>query len=639
MKPIEYIYLKNPKSINWQKLMPVGGIGLSVLLIGIFLLSFINTLGNNSEKNIEIEDGFIEKERSIWWDSEYKFYRRLSIQNFEDFETLDQNVWVEFQIAHDEMVKSKKSLEDGSDLIVIYKNEEDVFREVNAVVTNTNSENTTVSFQLQQAIESYQKDFEYFLYYGSKFPVERSVIDYVPEIASSNYKIHTSTEVMAPLFIQTNRKWILKNTKEFAEYSKLEVNVSIHEKDLEKDAKPQVKIGDKIFDLSKSTEGSYTYSLDANTLEAGEHKVRAILQNKDKTISSATEITIVSNPLYVAWTMDWEGYDTSDKTIEMIDNFSTKYGVPITHFWNPRINFTGMSTARRDQLLKWLKDRMNNFGDSVGLHLHMHFDLVKVSGVEKILDRPHWGGRANGSDVPTSEYPVEDFVKMVEWSFVQFEKMGLPKPTMYRAGGWYADLEMLEALSKLGFVLDSSGRTKYSLGRDIMPADPTPTDSPEIGEEGFEENQSEYIESELDTPISAPISTDEDLIPWQVEYEVEGHWDLKSTTKPYKVSKFDQNSSKEPTLDIWEFPNNGADSWRFNGEELLTRFRENFGGEYLKEPQVLNYLSHPHAINVDIPKLEKAYDEINKFRIIDDNGPIIHTTLDRCYEDYNEFSN
>jgi hypothetical protein len=628
MKPIEYNYLKLKTGINidWQRVLPVGGIGVGLVLIVIFLLSFVITLGQNNvdENNME-SDGFVETERTEWWNSEYKYYKRLSVQNMEDFDELKGGSWVEYKFDHRELVEDKMSKDDGSDIVIAHKSKDSEFKTLSSFLSDTNTSDTVIGFKVESDIKPFQKDFDYFMYFGSNEIQEKEVHDYVPEITDNEYKIYGSQNVLAPLFIETNRLWILKATDEFEQYSQLKISLSINDSNIKTKEKPEVIINGKAFIPNRLEENEFELILDADDFDPDEYKLIASITNEEKIIKSATERFIVSHPLYVTWTMDWEGYDTSNDTLKQMDEFSKKYNTPITHFWNPRITIA-MGEKRREELLDWLKNRMDNNLDSVGLHIHMHFDLVRASGVEKILDRPHWGGRGNGSDVPTSAYEKEDFVKMVEWSFIQFEKMGLPKPNMYRAGGWYADLKMLEALDELGFILDSSGRSEYSLGRDIF-----------VEEEQNDDVDTEYFESEMDQPISSPIvvgNDEEDELPWQHEYKVDGHWKLSSTTRPYQVSKLDQNSSKEPRLNIWQFPNNGADSWRFSGEDLLNRFKENFSGGIQKESQVLTYLSHPHAINVDIPKLEKPYDYIAQYTIEEDRGPVIHTTLDRCYNDF-----
>jgi hypothetical protein len=82
-------------------------------------------------------------------------------------------------------------------------------------------------------------------------------------------------------------------------------------------------------------------------------------------------------------------------------------------------------------------------------------------------------------------------------------------------------------------------------------------------------------------------------------------------------------------MDMLEFPNNGADSWAYSSDQLISRFTDNYKGGISYSQKVITYLSHPHWFNVDEPKMYDILDYTSKYSIEDDRGPVIYTTIDR----------
>jgi hypothetical protein len=249
--------------------------------------------------------------------------------------------------------------------------------------------------------------------------------------------------------------------------------------------------------------------------------------------------------------------------------------MPITHFFNPFI-YLNLNNERSKYLTDWVLSRQN-VGDSIGLHLHMNNKMVEAAGVTPKTDIS-WGGWAkDGQDIPNSVYGYDDYSKIVKWAQAQFKENDLPKPTMFRAGAWFADEENLLVLEDLGFKLDSSGRT-YKV----------------------------YGENELELP-----------------------WDLENTTQPYRLNRYNQNIVNNPNMDLLEFPNNGGDTWAYSSEQLIKNFDDNYSGGISNSRKVVTYLSHPHWFNVDEPKVINLLDYTQKFGIVNNKGPVVFTTLDR----------
>ncbi len=333
----------------------------------------------------------------------------------------------------------------------------------------------------------------------------------------------------------------------------------------------------------------------------------------------------VSYPLYVAWTFDWEGYDIKQVYLEQIEQLSAKHGnLPLTHFINPRLFLnSAVSTQKKARISHWLKERQESAGDSLGLHLHLSYENLEAAGIKlpekpypelldqyvryvrkfntstptstievqfdksklekkQIYDLPYWGyAHDDGYDIPVTALGESDLNKLLKWSVNKFMELGLGRPIVYRSGGWFADEKVLRALQDNGFVLDSSGRTKYVFGTAKMP----------------------------------------------------GFWDLPATAAPYRPNLYDQNSDFPPTMDLWEFPNNGGDSWWYGASALKQRFNLNWGevGRPIDERKAVVLLSHPDWFHVDYPKMDELLAHINQFSYYQDGGPVIYANLEQLY--------
>jgi len=244
--------------------------------------------------------------------------------------------------------------------------------------------------------------------------------------------------------------------------------------------------------------------------------------------------------------------------------------------FNPRIFIANdIPTARKSRMVEWVLSGQQIRGDEIGLHLHMHFDMITAVGLTPKTE-PHWGGRENGHDVLTSAYGYDEFRKVVEWSLSEFARNGLPKPISYRSGGWFIGSENLRALSDLGFKIDSSGRESIVYGPN----------------------------------------------------KIQNPWTLTSTTRPYQPSTFNQNISIEPTLDIWEFPNNGMDSTNRDYDVLKQKFEDNYKDMILPQSQVVTYLSHPHWFTkFDQGDMERLFEYLEPRKYENDSGAVIFITL------------
>jgi len=327
---------------------------------------------------------------------------------------------------------------------------------------------------------------------------------------------------------------------------------------------------DSVFESDK-----WMINIPIDTLEDNEYKLIVQANTCSETITKSFSFN-VSHPVYVVWSIDWEGFDVKDQYLNEMSRISQTYSVPMTHFFNPYI-YIYLSSSRAKYLTNWVSNREN---ESIGLHLHMYNKLIETSGVV-VNNDPSWGSpTGNGHDTPNSNYGYDDYKKIIQWALNQYEKYGLSKPTMYRAGGWYIDEENILVLKNLGFEIESSGRTYYKHGSNLL----------------------------------------------------EGHWYLKETTQPYQMNSGDQNITNSPNMNIWEYPNNGGDSWAYSSEKLISKFKSNYNGGIASQNTVVTFISHPHWFDKEGPNIEQTLKNISQYNYNDDNGPVIFITLDKVHQ-------
>ncbi|WKZ31111.1 MAG: hypothetical protein QY318_04725 [Candidatus Dojkabacteria bacterium] len=343
---------------------------------------------------------------------------------------------------------------------------------------------------------------------------------------------------------------------------------------------------------------AYQGKINFDTVTPGIQKARIYIVSSCGYAYSETKDVYVSYPVYVAWTLDHEGKNFPYAYLQSIDNIAKKHNnMPITHFYNPR---TFVSSAVNQQFaaqnLAWVKARQQNHGDTIGLHLHMFFDMVRAAGVEP-KTAPAWGWNSNdGYDVLVSGYNHDELTQIITWSKQLFAEKGLPEPKIFRAGGWHATTDTLIILEDNGFVADSSGRSRFTS------SDP---------EQGLGRHN----------------------IPFP--------WILSTTTQPYRPTYYSQNDSSgfgDELMTLWEFPNNGLDSTDSNGTApiLFSYFKENYPnlGQPIDKRTTVNFLSHPDYFNIDAPKIDGLFTQIDPYLYDRDAGPVMYVQLDYLYDVY-----
>lgn len=333
----------------------------------------------------------------------------------------------------------------------------------------------------------------------------------------------------------------------------------------------------------------YETTVDLKSLDPGAYKIEAYLDTPCGTVTSNSYSFNLSYPIYVVWSMDWEGYEVSDAKMDSMDRVSQRHhNIPMTHFFNPRYLIPGViSNEQKQKYLDYILKNRDYEGHSIGIHLHAFPEIMSAAGVTP-HSTPRWGWSSNdGYDVLVSGYSYSDMNKVLDWADQVFRQNGLGSPNMFRAGGWWIEEDGLKALEDNNYLLDSSGRESYTLGTN-----------------GY------Y-----------------------------GPWDLSSTTMPYRPNYNNQNSSygdSSELMKLWEFPNNGADSTAFTAEQLYQNFRDNYSGTPLNQHKVVTYLSHPDYFHIDQPRMDELLSYIDRDLYSLDDGPVIYGTLEDVFNIYIE---
>ncbi|MBN2016507.1 hypothetical protein JW766_06790 [Candidatus Dojkabacteria bacterium] len=567
-------------------------ISITGLVVSIKLLFFGQDGGGTGQPDKQCSPDLPESIETVilndysddhpWWSDEYSYFKQISIENLNKSISLSKECLITLEFNHSLFVDDKRSRADGGDLRLLYF-ENDAYTEVQIRILEPNTSKTKVLFLPQTDIESKSKDDNYFLYYGNASAAQVNPLDLDGKLYAQNIKAYINRIVYPQIAGEVSRHWILKDTKEFPEFSQLTYTLKIDES-IAPDSYPTYELlGSGITgELEFMGKGWYSKEIAVSDLPIGSYQIQATVISSGEEYKSPKTHVFISEPLYITWTMDWEGTDVPDDELARLEEFSIQHNVPITHMFNPRIYVTSeVSEERTRDLTKWVTQRQMS-GDEIGMHLHMHYDLVQSAGITP-RQTPKWTNYLNnGHDVPMTAYTVEELTQIISWSKDEFLNQGLPSPVSFRAGGWFADLKVLQALENNGFLIDTSGRDSYVWGANRL----------------------------------------------------KGYWNLSATTHPYYPSKSNQNSSSPPpNFNIMELTNNGADSWFFKSEDLTNRFNANYANAPLNQPQVVTYLSHPHQIHTDLEVLTPTFNYIDQHLVTLDQGPVLYVTLQEAYKD------
>jgi len=338
---------------------------------------------------------------------------------------------------------------------------------------------------------------------------------------------------------------------------------------------------------AQASSGTFTLSADASGLAIGDHT--ALLAKRGSTQAFASVKITRTAPLYVAVSNDWDDPDHTDDKLERQDRLHTNHPhLVITHFVGP-YTFTdpSVSAARQQFLVDWLKDYEAK-GDEIGLHIHPWCNFVQAAGVT-CRTTPSFAHASDttGYTVILGSYTQPELEKMFLKANELFVAHGLKKPTSFRAGGWTATTEVINAMAKAGHKVDASACNWARL----------------------EEWRG---------------VADAQLYPWNQQ-----HWGpVDETTQPYYPSKDDILADAAPHQSVLEVPDNGALVDYVTAQEMIDMFRVNFDGRALTEAKQYSIGYHPVDFSESFfQRIDGALTEIDKHLAVDDHGPVIYARM------------
>lgn len=162
--------------------------------------------------------------------------------------------------------------------------------------------------------------------------------------------------------------------------------------------------------------------------------------------------------------VDWEGRTLDQDDLDAMQAFRKAYPhIGLLQFFNAA--YYTKWDANPSQVTEAIRS-VTTEKDEHGLHIHAWRSLVEHSGV--VFRRsPNWSypGEISmnschlldcGHNVPISAYNESELRLIIQSSQAILKHQGFNKARSFRAGGWMASSQVIQALAKEGFVFDSS---------------------------------------------------------------------------------------------------------------------------------------------------------------------------------------
>ena len=275
--------------------------------------------------------------------------------------------------------------------------------------------------------------------------------------------------------------------------------------------------------------------------------------------------------IYLTISVDWEGRDLDPINIDLMNKFRDQHPeLPLLHFLNAAY-FTKEGIDKfevRKKIRSVLREQ-----DELGLHIHAWKSLVEASGVN-YRHLPKWTPKKYhqrqieacafkdcGHEVPISSYSFAELVKIIETSMGILSAQGFPKPVSFRAGGWMASSNVLQALAHQGFLYDSS----------------------EVSYTHFKERLKDYA-----------------IPQWTAQL-----WpNASAVSQPYAI--------ETGYTDVTEMPDNGCLADYMSADDMLKVFRENVRVWQLNpsKPIYIHFGFHQETAKKYLHRVHQAINEI-----------------------------
>ncbi|MCX5800094.1 MAG: hypothetical protein NTX17_01695 [Candidatus Eisenbacteria bacterium] len=386
-------------------------------------------------------------------------------------------------------------------------------------------------------------------------------------------------EGLARPIVSLNKKWRLKGDLHTPTDQYVSFSVSFPEGEGMTEAQGSYEIleADLSGALSRTGPTSWEGQADISGLETGTFHLVVTIGDATQQSSSDPAVFRISYPFYHVWTIDWEGgYVPTFPYLDSLAALADEHEMPVCQFFNPRIYvYPYLAEWQRAQMTQWVLQRAQTRGDEIGLHLHMYADYVEAVGITPIMS-PHWANHSDGYDVPFAAYDYEQSLALLDLAVSLFQAKGLGTPSSFRAGGWFADEENLQALCEREFLIDASGCISSTTG-------------------------------------SLP-----------------NLWSLGVTSQPYHPCPEDKNTSscqpEDANLVLLETPNNlGVTSGTVDRRPY---FNANYSGAPLASVRVGVLLSHAtSATGAEGAMIEQYFAHVDSFLYAADKGAVVYVTL------------
>ena len=341
--------------------------------------------------------------------------------------------------------------------------------------------------------------------------------------------------------------------------------------------------------LVQQPDGKFTAAIDLRSVASGTYDV---LLAADGSPTAFAHFSFKrSQPYYVLMSTDW---DFSDPTAQPLNNQDQLHrdhpGLKVTQFIGP-YTFTDptVSPTRRAELASWIAGQHTMYGDEIGLHIHPYCNFVTASGVDCVVDQSTvYATDTSGYTIKVGAYGYTEFTKLLQSAKQLFQDNGLGTPRTFRAGGWTATNETLQALVDENFIADSSAINWQYL---------TVWEHEGTGE----------------------------LYRWNM-----AHWSqIGDTSQPYWPNTIDPQGKTAPFAGLLEVPDNGIMVDYITTDEMVSVFGMNWDGSPLNTPTTLVVGFHPSSTfsTAEYYRVDGILAYSDMFLASADLGPVVYTTL------------
>jgi hypothetical protein len=341
--------------------------------------------------------------------------------------------------------------------------------------------------------------------------------------------------------------------------------------------------------LAEQPDGTFGAQLSIAGVPAGSHDL-VLAANGAATAFARTEFRR-SAPYYVLVTTDWDFGDPGQNAISYQSALHAEHReLRMTHFVGP-YTFTDpqVTAARQTQLVDWLVRQRDMFDDELGLHIHPYCHFVTSAGLPSITDQSTlYAEDLTGYTIKLGAYDRAQTGALLDHAIALFAQHGLGRPRTFRAGGWTATLDTLNALADKGFAADTSALNWARI-------------------EEWKDQQSG------------------ELYRWNM-----AQWGpIGDTSQPYWPSRGNVVTSDAPTLPILEVPDNGVMIDYVTLPEMNALFDANWDGEPLAGPAVLMMGFHPALgfTQSELGRVDGFLDYADQHLSNRDLGPVVYITL------------